>query len=290
MIRNYFRMSYRYLKSHRIFTAINLAGLAIGMSVCFFALLYVQFELSYDSFHEKSDRIYRVATDVRTSTGIDYKGTSPPMAAGILSTYPEVEAVTHIVLDYYLFQKDKSETSAKEVRVAYADSSLFSMFTFPLLEGNPASALNTPLTVVLSETLASSYFGPEDPIGKSVLLDGKYTMLITGVMKDIPVNSHIQADMLISMATLYSWNPGMENNWNGKFIFHSYVLLPEGYDPVHLSNKFPALYSLTWTRVASVTHYLLNHSREFIFMANHGATGRAASLPEIHVTFTFSEL
>jgi putative ABC transport system permease protein len=239
MLKNYFRTSFRYLQNHRIFTTINLIGLAIGMSVSFFALLYVQLELSYDTFHEKADRIYRVVTDIKTSTGIDYKGTSPPMAAGIQSAYPEVEAATHLALDYYLVQKDKKETSASEVHVAYADPSLFSVFSFPFVQGDPTSSLSAPLTIVISQSLAAKYFGEEDPVGNSLLFDGKYTMLITGIMKDIPVNSHIQADILISLATLYSWDPSMTDRWNGKFIFHSYVLLPEGYDPGRLSSKLP---------------------------------------------------
>ena len=235
MLRNYFKTSLRYLQNHKAYSLINLSGLALGMCVCFFALVYVDFELSYDTHHEKADRIYRVVTDVQTSTGTTYESSHGPLVATIRESFPEVEAATHIFLDYLIIQKDNAIYN--EEKIAYADSSLFSVFTFPLIRGNSKDILNAAGNIVLSETAARKYFGEDDPVGQTLLINGKDPAYVTGVMKDMPYNSHFRVDVLVSKATLgESWM----HNWK-RFFFYTYVLLPEKYNPDLLAAKLPAV-------------------------------------------------
>src|SRR5690606_22754604 len=237
MLINYFRLSIRYFRKHKISTVINLIGLTTGMCVCFFALLYVRFETSHDAYHEKSERIYRLVTDVETSTGINYESTPAPMAAAMQEAFPEIEDFTRVMLDYMMVRKDMDESN--EEKVAYADPSFFSLFTLPLIQGNPATALEAPLQIVLSETAAQKYFGTTDCLGKSLTLDKDDQATVSGIMKDMPQNSHFRVDILVSMSTLLKeWNPGMAQNWN-RYGFYTYLLLSENHSAPGLSAKFP---------------------------------------------------
>jgi len=233
MFRNYFVTAFRYLWKQKGFSVINLTGLTVGLSVCYFALSFVSFEMNYDRYHEKSDRIYRLVTDVKTTNSIDYLSTTATMAPGIQAAFPEIQAATRIFLDHLIIQKDEGQYADEQI--AYADSSLFSVFTFPLISGNPDHVLTAPYTLVLSETSARKYFGEHNPIGRTLLVNGKERAQVTGVMKDMPQNSHFRVDMLVSMSTL-----GEEWMRNSKrFFFYTYLLLPENYDASRLSAKFP---------------------------------------------------
>lgn len=234
MLKNYFITAIRYLWKQKGFSIINLIGLTIGMSVCYFALLFVHFELSYDTYHEKADRIYRLVTDIKTEHGTDKLSTTAIMAPAIQAAFPEVQASTRIFLDYLIIQMDEEQYG--EEKIAYADSSIFSVFTFPLTSGNPVKSLNAPYSVILSETSARKYFGEQNPLGKTLKVNGKEQATVTGVMKDIPENSHFKVDMLFSMSTL-----GEEWMQNSKrFFFYTYLLLPEDHDATALEAKFPA--------------------------------------------------
>lgn len=200
MLSNHFRTTLRYLWSRKFFSGINLLGLAIGLCVCFLAGLYVRFELSYDAYHENADRIYRLVTDVETATGVSYESTSAPMAPSLQSAFAEVENATRVLLDYLIVQPEDRSFFGEET-IAYADPSVFSVFTFPLISGDAATALEAPLTVVLSETAAQRFFGTTDCLGETLLLANS-PATVTGVMRDMPHNSHFRVDILVSMATL----------------------------------------------------------------------------------------
>ena len=239
MSNNYIKTTLKYFNSQKTFFIVNLIGLTTGLAVCYFAFLYVKFELSYDSFHENAENIYRLVTDVKTSNGTDYRGTSAPIGPAIQEAFPEVESATRFLLDYLIIQNEKGVTS--EEKIAYADSTLFSVFTFPLTNGNPSRALNAPFNVVLSETCAAKYFGTDNPIGKTLLINGKDKIYITGVMKDMPYNSHFRVEMLVSLSTLLNmWNPSMKNNWKS-LRFNTYLLLHNNADPNSLNHKIEGL-------------------------------------------------
>ncbi|MEQ9441902.1 MAG: FtsX-like permease family protein [Cyclobacteriaceae bacterium] len=235
MFKNYLRNAFRYFYKHPLATGINLFGLGVGVAVCFFALLYVRFELSYDDYHENADQIYRLVTNVQTATGLSLESTSPPMGPAIQDNFPEVTASVRLCLDYLIVQNEERDYFREE-DVAYADSSLFSFFSFPLVQGNPTTALEKPLSVVLSETAARNYFGTTDCLGKTLLLDESPAQ-VTGVMEDMPQNTHFRVDMLVSMSTLLkAWNPGMGRVWK-RFTFYTYLMLPSSPEITSLESK-----------------------------------------------------
>ena len=235
MLIHYFRTTLRYLWSHTFFSSINLLGLSVGWCACFLTGLYVQFELSHDAYHENADRVYRLVTDVETATGTNYESTSAPMAPVLQSAFAEIENATRVLVDYLIVQPEDRSFSAEET-VAYADPSVFSVFTFPLVRGDASTALEAPLTVVLSQTAARRFFGTTDCLGEILLLDNS-SATITGIMQDIPQNSHLRVDILVSMATLLeTWNPSMSQQWL-RFGFYTYLLLPPRVDASQLSTR-----------------------------------------------------
>jgi putative ABC transport system permease protein len=235
MFKSYLKIAWRGLLRHKTFSLLNLAGLAIGMCVFFFAIKYVLFELSYDEYHKKSDQIYRLVTDIKTSNGTELKSTTGAMGRAIKDAFPEVLAVARIFPDYLIVQKDQDQYG--EENIAYADSSLFSVFTLPLLTGDPNTALNAPYNLVLSETAAKRYFGDAMPIGEKLMINGKTPALVTGVMKDMPSNSHFRTDIFVSMSTL---GPDWEVNWK-RFFYYTYLVLPKEVNTARLSQKITDL-------------------------------------------------
>jgi len=237
VLSHYFKIAFRYLLTHKVFTTINILGLITGISVCFFALQYVGFELGYDSYNKNKDQIYRLVTDVHTPAGIDYQSASAPVGPALKNEFPEVKAATRFFLDYFIVQNDHGLYS--EENIAYADSSLFSVFTLPMISGNSRTALNDPFRIILSQSAAEKYFGSVSPIGHTLLINGKDTAHVTGVMKDMPFNSHFRVDMLVSLPTLTRvWNPGTEHNWT-RSGFYTYLLLPNPSDAGRLKAQLP---------------------------------------------------
>lgn len=237
MLRHYLKTTFRYLLEHKIFSAINLIGLASAFCVVYFAMLYISFELSYDTFNANAKNIYRLSVDVETPTGENYETSPAAMAEALESSFPEIKTSTRIFLDYYIVQKD--ENNFGEERLAYADSSVFSVFSFPLINGNPAKVFDAPYTMVLSEKAAKKYFGTTDCLGKTLTLDGKITATVTGVMKDIPQNSHFRTDIFLSMSSLIQPGTNWMENWS-RFGFSTYVLLKENAGALQVNKKLSA--------------------------------------------------
>jgi putative ABC transport system permease protein len=228
MIRNYLKIAYRNLVKNKLFSAINIFGLAIGIASCLLITLYVVDELSYDKFHEKSDRIYRLNNDILYG-GQDMRMAQTPdiLAPTLKKDYPQVENYVRLYNGGpYLIKKPTVTNFIREENILFADSTVFEIFTFPLIAGNPKTALIDPGVIVISESASKRHFGTENPIGKTLNLDNRKDYKITGVMKDIQQNSQIKADFFISMKSLdYDWGNFLSNNhW-------SYILLKEGTDP-----------------------------------------------------------
>lgn len=240
MIKNYLKIAFRNLWRHKVYSFINIMGLTVGITACFLIFLYVRFEISYDKFHTKGDRIYRLVCDTKTPTETLYESiTSAPMAINIKRDFPEVEAAVRLETTSFLVRR--GDKKFQEERSLYADSSFFETFDFPLIKGDPKKALTDLFTIVLSEATAKKYFGSEDPIGETLLLRGdNQPVTVTGIMKDMPENSHFKADVILSMITrTQKFNPGRDEQW-GNFGMYSYLLLKEGTDPQRLQAKFPA--------------------------------------------------
>ncbi|MDB5280304.1 MAG: FtsX-like permease family protein [Ferruginibacter sp.] len=238
MIKHYFKTTFRYLRAYKLFSAINLVGLAVAFSVVYYAVLFVHFELSYDQFNTNADRILRLSTNVETPAGITHETSAGAVAGAVQSTFPEVENTTRIFLDYYIVQKDQDAYG--EETLAYADPSVFSVFSFPLISGNAATVFNNPYAMVLSETAAKKYFGTTDCINKTLTLDGKITATVTGVMKDIPQNSHFRTDIFLSMSSLIKEGTNWMTNWS-RFGFSTYVLLKENVSAAGFTAKLAGL-------------------------------------------------
>ncbi|HEX9828055.1 MAG TPA: ABC transporter permease, partial [Flavobacteriaceae bacterium] len=238
MIRNYFKIAFRNLWRHRLFSFLNILGLMVGMTACFLIFTYVSFETSYDNFHGKSDRIYRVVADIKTPTEV-LNSSGPAWAvAPHITELPEVETAIRVMGDLILLTKDNLKFNEPEV--LWADPNFFTTFDFPLVKGNPKTALSEPLSIVLSETLAKKYFGDEDPMGKTILLFGDpQPATVTGIMKDFPENSHIKGNVIISMTTITKkFNAGLDDQW-GNYSPYAYVLLRPGTDAVAFEKKLP---------------------------------------------------
>jgi len=237
MIKNYLKVTFRNIGKYKAYSLINIAGLAIGLAACVLILLYVQDELSFDTYHEQGDQIYRVILDAAVmDQTIVTTNTSAPMAAVLIEEYPEVLNSTRfneagrVLISY-------EEHRFYEERFYWADSTVFDIFTFPLVKGNPATALTQPNTVVISEEMAQKYFGEEEPVGKQLRYDNRVDYEITGVFQNLLHNSHFTFDFLASFVTQpRAASPVWVSN-----SFYTYILLQEGYNPSDLEAKFPDL-------------------------------------------------
>jgi putative ABC transport system permease protein len=240
MIKNYLKIAFRNLWKHRAFSFINIMGLTVGMTAFFLIFLYVKFELSYDSFHTKADRIYRIVTDLKTPTEtINTSGPAWAVSPHIKPEFPEIEAEVRVNNASLLVRK--GDIKFQEDNSLFADSSFFKVFDFKLLKGNPQTALKEKFSIILSETAAKKYFGTADPVGQTVLLtEGGFSAKVTGIMQDMPENSQIKADMLVSMVTLtQEFNKGLDDQW-GNYSDRAYLLLKPGVNVAALQSKFPA--------------------------------------------------
>ena len=241
MLKNYFKIAFRSLWRHSVFSIINIMGLSVGMTACFLIFLYVRFETSYDNFHSKADRIYRVVDEVRTpSESIKQAVTTSPVAIYMKKDFPEVEEAVRLGQDGFLVRK--GDIKFQENNTVLADSGFFKIFDFPLIEGDPNTALREPMSIVMSQTTAKKYFGNGKAYGQHLLLTGAaINATVTGIMKDIPRNSQIKADMLVSMSSfkpIYG-HPTNDSEWTSHN-YYTYVLLVPHADAKALAAKLPA--------------------------------------------------
>ncbi len=233
MLKNYLLIALRNIKRDKLFSIINVVGLAVGIT-CFITLLaFILYEFSYDTFNRKADRIYRVYvhTDINNIESNNSK-TAAPLGATLLREFPEVENYTRI--GYFGAHKFRyKENIFKEWDVYTADSTYFEVFTLPILYGNPKTALVHPKSIVLTETMSKKYFGNQNPVGKSLIADDSNAFMVTGVMKDFPENSHFRCNFLVSMST---YTISQRNYWLDLW-YTTYIVLKKGTDPSQIDNK-----------------------------------------------------
>lgn len=242
MLQNYLKTAFRNLWKRRAFSLINMLGLTVGLTACLLIFFYVRFESSYDSFHAKAGRIYRVACDVATPTEtIRANGPAWPVLPALKREFPEIMAAVRTVNVSFLFRK--GDIKFQEQNALLADPDFFRVFDFPLLEGNPNTALKDPFSVVFSASAAKKYFGNTDPLGQTLLLAQKgWPVKVTGVMKDLPENSMLSGTVVVSMATeTMNLNQGLEDDWQWA-TYHpvGFVLLQPHADARALTLKLPA--------------------------------------------------
>jgi putative ABC transport system permease protein len=236
MWKNYLKIALRNLLRNKAFSAINILGLAIGIATCLLIMVSIQSELGYDSFHDKADRIVRVVFRGAVQGGLMNEAhVMPPVAEALMTDYPEVEQATRIRLMGYP-KVTYGNQSFRNKSSAFVDANFFQVFTFPLVAGDPTTALEEPNTIVISASSAQTYFQHEDPMGKELWMnDGRDRFTVTGVMEDIPANSHFHFDILASMATF----PEAKNPSWMVSEFYTYLLLQPGYNYKNLEEKLP---------------------------------------------------
>ncbi len=212
--------SFRSIKRNLSFSVINISGLSIGLTLVIILLVWLQFEFSFDKFHENADRIFRVVVEFEGEKSSDnFADTPAPLGAALKKDIPEVEDYVRFGNLGRVLVNYENEQYWEEIRLA--DPSIFKIFSFKLLKGNPETALNNLGSVILSETKAKKYFGSRNPMGQTLLIgegDKKTPYIITGVMKDIPANSQIQFDFLSS----FSEDQG-NKSW-GMWNYSTYIL------------------------------------------------------------------
>jgi putative ABC transport system permease protein len=241
MFKNYFKIAFRNLWRHKIFSFINIMGLAVGMTACFLIYLYVTFELSYDAFNTKADRIYRLVADIKTPTEtINASSAAWAVAPNAKDEFPEIEQFVRVAADDNVLIR-KGDIKFQEANSMWADSAFFKVFDFKLVKGDPNTALKEPFSVVFTETAAKKYFGNADPMGQTLLITGDgLPAKVTGVMKDMPENSQIKGDVVLSMSTItQKFNAGLDSQWSN-YGPYSYLLLKPSTDAKRLEKKFPA--------------------------------------------------
>lgn len=202
-------LAFRHLIKQRMYAVINIGGLAVGLATCMLIFLHIQDERSYDQFHEHKDHVYRVdQTDIWSDVDIPFGSTGPAVATAIKAEIPDVEEIVrlHTPGEFLInrVKEDGSRVTSADDRILAADSNFFNVFTFPLVEGNELEALKNPNSIVLTRSAATKYFGESSATGKILNLkqgDRDVRYLVTGVMEDVPNNSHIRFDMLVSMTS-----------------------------------------------------------------------------------------
>ncbi|HEV8537518.1 MAG TPA: ABC transporter permease [Bacteroidota bacterium] len=241
MFSNYFKVAFRYLTKHPLYSSINIGGLAIGLAIAFLIVLYIQFELSYDEFHEKADRLYRVSVISRKqgSAPSETPEFTPPIGPAMKSEFAEVENYARLSTPRPAYISH-NEQAFKVDGIAFADSTLFDLFSFTLLEGDSRSALAQPFSIVLTREIAIRIFGETNPVGQIVKLDNGNIYIVTGIIQPPPPNSHLRFEALISFSTLYRL-PNLFLDWDGGNQYVTYVLLAANAGPEAVQQKFPDL-------------------------------------------------
>ncbi|MFN3851154.1 MAG: ABC transporter permease [Spirosomataceae bacterium] len=233
MIRNYLKIAWRNIQRNKVYSAINIGGLAIGMATCLLITLYVLDEVSYDRYHQKADRIYRIDFDVKFGgQNKSFATVSDAMGSTLKNDYPFIETFTRFRPIDILVKKGNQ--SIRESMSMFVDNSVFEVFDIPLIEGDSKTALKEPFTIVLDEQTAQKYFGKAKALGMAMTI-GEKVYKVTGVMRNIPENSHLTGrNMFLSME---SSADSRANNWLNNNFF-TYLVLKEGTRPEQLQSQF----------------------------------------------------
>ncbi len=224
MIRSYLKVALRNIARHKGYSFINITGLAIGMACCILILLWVQDELSFDRFHENAGDIYRVVQDINFADhSTTWAISQGPLGPALRDDFPEIANMVRFTnRGMRLTYEDKIFDEV----LGMADGSIFEVFTFPLLRGDPATALVDPFSLVITEEMARKYFGEQDPMGKVLNADGRFDFKVTGILKEVPRNSHIRFDFLVPFIFGRELNYTVDRWGNSQFT--TYVQLQRG--------------------------------------------------------------
>ena len=241
LIFNYFKIAVRKIRQQKGYTLINISGLSVGLACCAIMLLWVRNEKSFDSFHINRESIYRLIKETSSNGKMILDARIPyPLAETILEKIPEVKNYTRYqgVDGWKINYGDKFFYNDF---LSTADSSFFEIFTFPFVKGDPKTALKDRNSIVITESMARKYFGDEEPMGKVLtMIEGRYAFTVTGVIKDVPKNSHLRFDCIIPIVNFWEWWEGREDDW-GMIMFYTYLQLQPNSSPASVGQKIAAV-------------------------------------------------
>jgi len=246
MLKNYLKIALRNIKDQKGYSFINIASLAIGLTCCMLILLYLQYEFSYDRYHDEAQYIYRAVREHQGSPAW-YNSSEHPLAAALKEDFPEVIKATRVKKNDEYGVVEYNSKLFNEDGIYFADQDFLEIFTFPLVQGDRRSALTEPFSVLLTQEMAEKYFGNEEPVGQILKIKEwygykKYGYKIKGVLKNIPENSHFTFDFLLSYNTLYTLKRGGRDSVETWSYYEpkTYVQLESNANPADLEGKFPA--------------------------------------------------
>ncbi|MCF8302241.1 MAG: ABC transporter permease [Bacteroidales bacterium] len=243
MIRNYITLAIRMLKKQKLYTFINIVGLSIGIATCLLILTYVQHELSYDRFHADADRIFRIVETRKITEQPQQLASSPaPVAGHFPQVFPDIP-VTRFIPFSERFKMESGDKKFMETGFFFADPSLFEVFDFSLINGNENTVLRKPGTVLISETMAQKYFGEQSPLGKTLSLKGQLPLVVEGVFKNVPDNSHIRFHFLSSTLTaekVFGQSLMSSGSWWSPPAY-TYIKLPASMDPANVERQLTSI-------------------------------------------------
>jgi len=246
MVRNHLKIAFRSMVRNKVYAVINILGLAVGMAASILILLFVQDELSYDKYHENHERIYRVSREWLNEDGksnLHLGHVAPPFGPLLLNDFEgTIEEAIRFQSGYNPLITH-GERKFEEQGFFFVDQNVFNVFSWKLIEGDPATALDDPASIIITESTAQKYFGNEDPLGKELVYNNyglAQPLKVTGIMEDIPVNSHFRLDMLASFKMIENFF-GEESLMKdfGSNNYATYLLLPENYDIKNLEEQIP---------------------------------------------------
>lgn len=252
MFRNYIKTAWRNITRQKMYAAINIAGLSLGLAAFWLIMLYISDEWSYDKYNVNADRIVRVTQHARwNSNNVHLANTSPPFAAALKNRFPEIEGAARInpegggIITY-------NEKKIKQEDIFFADEGLLKIFTYDFLYGNASTGLSAPESIVITESLASKIFGsPEKGYNQTIYFDEKFSAVVTGIIKDIPDNSHLRFSGIRAMPADYGGD-----NWQN-FSVYTYLLLKKSIDYKALQSKLPAFAKETIQKIMKVDDYTM---------------------------------
>ncbi len=291
MLKNFLISAFRNLSRNKFYAFLNILGLSIGLAAFIFILLYVRDEITYDKYNEKHERIYRIESDYTISNRHDKFAIVPvPMGPAFKLEFPEVEAFVRLNdVGNTLFRYNDKEYY--EDNFYFADSNIAQVFTLDFISGSPEQALTEPFTMVLTKTIAKKYFGDQNPMGEMIQTGSGKSYKVTGVIEDLPSNSHLKYGALLSVTSLEeivgrdNFN-SMEpiNFWN--IGVYTYVLLNENAEMQSVVDKFPAFYEKYMKPIGDQ----INASFEFRYTPlakTHFAQGLSAELPTGNMAYIY---
>jgi putative ABC transport system permease protein len=281
MLKNLIKTAVRHILKHFGYSILNILGLTLGITSALFLIIYVSNEVSYDRYHEKADRIYRVSSNIKEPDDkFTWVVAQIPFGPQVVHDYPEVQSfVRFINMPRALYKYEDQEFN--EENFYYVDSTLFDIFTYKVLKGEVKTALLEPKKIILTEKIANKYFGKSDPIGKT-LTTGNDTYEVTGVIQDVPMNSHFKFEAIAARNNL----PKQLGNW-GNFGVFTYLLFPENFDVKSFETKMQAMYGTYMKPIFGGMNITISYTLEPITRIHLYSTNAGEPEPTGSITYVY---